>query len=724
MKDNNTFFATCSKGIEDLLLKELKQLGIESAVQEYSGVSFTGSLEQAYKACLWTRLASRVFLKLKSFDADTDDALYKGVQTINWPQHVDMDGTLAVSCTLNQSKITNSHYASLKTKDAIVDQFNELYETRPSVDRDQPDIRVNVHIDHDVADISIDLSGDPLHKRGYRISSVQAPLKENLAAAILLRSGWMSGKDDEPVNLLDPMCGSATFLIEAAMMSLNIAPGLRRKIYGFTNWKGHDSEIWNQLYSHAKKSVKSFSDIENTFTGYDADKYSVATARQNIHSAGLQDLITLEQKTFSESCNDIIENEGANQNSMVVVNPPYGERLGEKQELAHLYSEMGECWREHFPNWKIALFTANDELIKHIGLRAHRTNSFFNGAIKCKLLQYNIRPALSVERKLERDVKYTEQRNAILNRLKKNYKHIGRWARKNKIECYRLYSADIPEYAAAIDVYGDKVHVQEFQAPSTIEINKAKQRFDILIDVIPEVLGLNKEDIVVKTRRQQKGLSQYEKQSEDRNVFTVEEGGFEFYVNLTDYLDTGLFLDHRLTRQFVFDRVKENKNHVEFLNLFSYTSSVSVYAAAAGAKTTSLDMSNTYINWSIRNFKLNNLTVNDHDFIKADCIKWLSNEANKDNRYQMIFIDPPTFSNSKSMEDMFDVQRDHVFLIESASKLLAEGGSIIFSNNFRKFKLDKTLNDKFDIENITAATIPEDFKRNPKIHHCFVIKPK
>ena len=724
MKDNNTFFATCSKGIEDLLLKELKQLGIESAVQEYSGVSFTGSLEQAYKACLWTRLASRVFLKLKSFDADTDDALYKGVQTINWPQHVDMDGTLAVSCTLNQSKITNSHYASLKTKDAIVDQFNELYETRPSVDRDQPDIRVNVHIDHDVADISIDLSGDPLHKRGYRISSVQAPLKENLAAAILLRSGWMSGKDDEPVNLLDPMCGSATFLIEAAMMSLNIAPGLRRKIYGFTNWKGHDSEIWNQLYSHAKKTVKSFSDIKNTFTGYDADKYSVATARQNIHSAGLQDLITLEQKTFSESCNDIVENEGANQNSMVVVNPPYGERLGEKQELAHLYSEMGECWREHFPNWKIALFTANDELIKHIGLRAHRTNSFFNGAIKCKLLQYNIRPALSVERKLERDVKYTEQRNAILNRLKKNNKHIGRWARKNKIECYRLYSADIPEYAAAIDVYGDKVHVQEFQAPSTIEINKAKQRFDILIDVIPEVLGLNKEDIVVKTRRQQKGLSQYEKQSEDRNVFTVEEGGFEFYVNLTDYLDTGLFLDHRLTRQFVFDRVKENKNHVEFLNLFSYTSSVSVYAAAAGAKTTSLDMSNTYINWSIRNFKLNNLTVNDHDFIKADCIKWLSNEANKDNRYQMIFIDPPTFSNSKSMEDMFDVQRDHVFLIESASKLLAEGGSIIFSNNFRKFKLDKTLNDKFDIENITAATIPEDFKRNPKIHHCFVIKPK
>ncbi|MCW9047631.1 MAG: bifunctional 23S rRNA (guanine(2069)-N(7))-methyltransferase RlmK/23S rRNA (guanine(2445)-N(2))-methyltransferase RlmL, partial [Gammaproteobacteria bacterium] len=348
----------------------------------------------------------------------------------------------------------------------------------------------------------------------------------------------------------------------------------------------------------------------------------------------------------------------------------------------------------------------------------------FNGAIKCKLLQYQIRPALSAERKLERDVKYTEHRTAILNRLKKNYKHIGRWARKNKIECYRLYSADIPEYAAAIDVYGDKVHVQEFQAPSTIEINKAKQRFDLLIDVIPEVVDLKKEDIVVKTRRQQKGLSQYEKQNDDRNFFIVEEGGFNFYINLTDYLDTGLFLDQRLTRQIVFDKIKAEKKPVEFLNLFSYTSSVSVYAAFAGAKTTSVDMSNTYINWSIRNFKLNNLTVNDHEFIKADCIKWLSSDANANSRYNFIFIDPPTFSNSKSMQDMFDVQRDHVFLIESAMKLLAENGIILFSNNFRKFKLDKTLSEKYNIENITASTIPEDFKRNQKIHHCFIIKQK
>jgi len=724
MIDNQIFFATCSKGLEDLLLQELNALQIETAKQEYSGVSFSGTLEQAYKACVWSRLASRVFLKLESFEAVDEDELYKGVQSINWPQHLDMDGTLAVNCTINRSEINNSHYASLKTKDAIVDQFKELYETRPSVDREQPDVRINVHIDHDQVDISIDLSGEPLHKRGYRISSVQAPLKENLAAAILIRSGWCSGKEDQPQDLLDPMCGSATFLIEAAMMCLNIAPGLKRQFYGFLNWKGHDGKAWKKILNEAKQSVKAIDEISAHFTGYDADKYSVATARQNVHSAGLQDLITIEQKSFTQSCDYIKENADSIKPAMVIVNPPYGERLGEKQELAHLYSEMGECWREHFPNWKICLFTANDELIKHIGLRAHRTNSFYNGAIKCKLLQYQIRPALSEERKQERDTKYTEQRDAILNRLKKNVKHIGRWAKKNKVQAYRVYSADIPEYAAAIDVYGDWVHVQEYQAPSSIEINKAKQRLDLLVEIIPEALGVDKNNVVVKTRRQQKGLSQYEKQSSLRWEFIIEEGGCQFYINLKDYLDTGLFLDHRLTRQLVFNKIKNGPESAEFLNLFSYTSSVSVFAAAAGAKTTSVDMSNTYINWSKRNFELNGLLSDKHDFIKADCIKWIESAQAEEKRYQWIFIDPPTFSNSKSMEDLFDVQKNHVALIESAMKLLEEGGEIIFSNNFRKFKLDKSLNEKYFVENITASTIPEDFKRNPRVHHCFIIKLK
>jgi len=721
MTDINDFFVSSSKGYEDLLHKELLDLGIDSAEQKYSGVSFSGSLEQAYKVCLWSRLASRVLLRLKSFAAATDDALYRGVQTINWPQHISMDGTLAVSCVLNKSDITNSHYASLKTKDAIVDQFNELYESRPSVERDQPDVRVNVHIDHNQADISIDLSGGPLHKRGYRIANVQAPLKENLAAAILKRCGWPADGAEQQRNLLDPMCGSATFLIEAAQMSLNIAPGLKRQYYGFNGWKGHQADIWKGLLNDAKKQMKPLSSIEVKISGFDISKESIAAARQNIHSAGLQDVISVAQSDFSESCVLIKENPDAWPAGLVVVNPPYGERLGEKRELSHLYSEMGECWRKHFPDWKIALFTENDELIKHIGLRAHRSNSFYNGAIKCKLHQYQIRPALSDEKQIERDKKYVENRSAILNRLKKNYKHLSRWARKNNIQAYRLYDVDIPEYAAAIDVYGDQVHVQEYQAPAKIELNKARQRFDLLVDVIPEVLNVSKDNIVVKTRRQQKGLSQYEKQGNDRHEFFIEEQGFTFNVNLTDFLDTGLFLDHRITRKLIFDKIKKDKSAGDFLNLFSYTSSVSVYAAAAGASTTSVDMSNTYINWSIRNFRNNGLFSDAHHFIKADCLKWIVKAAEQKLKYRWIFIDPPTFSNSKSMEGVFDVQKDHVLLIDEAMKLLEEGGEIIFSNNFKKFKLDKNLTEKYLIDNITPSTIPEDFKRHQKVHHCYII---
>ena len=720
MSNSHTFFVTCAKGFEDLLKRELNDLGIANAQQQHSGVSFTAELVEAYKVCLWSRLASRVLLKLKIFPAATDNALYQGVQTINWSQHVDMHGTIAVNCTLNQSAITNSHYAALKTKDAIVDQFVDLYESRPSVEKSRPDVQVNVHIDHDEADVSIDLSGEPLHKRGYRLSGVRAPLKESLAAAILQRCGW----PEKQTNLLDPMCGSATFLIEAAMMSLNMAPGLKRDYYGFTHWKGHQADLWQRLLVEAKKGIKPIEDLTIRFIGYDASRDAVAAARQNIHSAGLQDIITIEQKNFAESCQALGDSDHpfAAESGLVIVNPPYGERLGEKRELEHLYSEMGECWREHFPDWRIALFTANDELIRHIGLRAHRSNSFFNGAIKCKLHQYQIRPALPEEKRIERDAKYLEQRSTILNRLKKNAKHIKRWANKNNITAYRLYDADIPEYSAVIDIYGDWVHVQEYQAPSTIELNKARFRFDLLVDVIPEVLDIDKSRIIVKTRRQQKGLSQYEKQSDEKNVFVIEEHGLKFQINLTDFLDTGLFLDHRITRSLVYDKVRSMGERVSFLNLFAYTSSVSLYAASAGAFTTSVDMSNTYISWSKRNFRQNDLLNENHQFIKADCLQWLEKAVIQEQKYDLIFIDPPTFSNSKTMEQVFDVQKDHVLLIESAAKLLSEKGEIIFSNNFRRFKLDEELREKFSVQDITATTIPEDYKRNQRIHHCYIIK--
>ncbi len=711
MTVSNRYYASCPKGIEDLLLSELQTLQVAKPELAHSGVYFEGGLEAAYRVCLWSRLASRVFLPLKNFEVLSENELYQQVQMINWSEHLTVDGTLAVNCNLSDSALTNSHYASLKVKDAIVDQFNDLYDKRPSVDRDRPDVRINLHIHRNQATLSLDLAGDPLHKRGYRMSNVAAPLKENLAAAILIRSGW----PNDSLTLVDLMCGSGTFLTEAALMALNIAPGLRRDYFGFLGWKGHDDGLWRNLVSQAKASQQDKSHFNLQIKGYDASISSVKAAKQNVHAAGLQQYIQIEQRDI-ENC----QAPGDMVPGLVIVNPPYGERLGDIRELSYLYSDLGECWRKYFAGWTTALFTGNLDLAKNIGLRSHKNNTFFNGAIKCKLFQYSIRQAPSEEVKAKIEQRDAESMAMIANRLKKNFKHLSRWARRNNIECYRVYDADLPEYAAAIDIYADWVQVQEYQAPSTIDIRKARLRMDHLIAVVPEVLGVDRSKLVVKTRRQQKGLAQYEKQATAGSEFQVHEAGLKFVVNLQDYLDTGLFLDHRDTRLLIRDMCKDK----HFLNLFAYTGSVSVYAAAGGAaSTTTIDMSNTYLNWAKQNFKINNFTQSQHNFIKADCVQWLQKQAQNPEKYfDVIFLDPPTFSNSKTMEGVFDIQKDHVMLIESVMKLLAPNGVLVFSNNFRKFKLEPTLFERFNVEDIRKQTIPEDFKRNPKIHGCWLIR--
>ena len=713
MSESLQFFASCPKGIEDLLCAELVSLGINNPQTASAGVSFQGDLKAAYKVCLWSRLASRVLLLIKTFEAKTDQQLYQQVQGIKWSDYLDMSGTLAVNCHIHQSGITNSHYAALKVKDAIVDQFMDLFEQRPSVDRERPDIRINLYIHRDQASLSLDLSGEALHKRGYRQSSIKAPMKENLAAAVLMRSGW----PNESRTLVDLMCGSGTLLIEAAMMALNIAPGILRESFGFERWKGHDPETWQQLLAEAREIKQSA--LENAslnIRGYDESPTAIKACRSNIPAAGLQDFIQVNVRRLE----DCTQSEGLPA-GLVIVNPPYGERLGEEKELAYLYAEIGDCWKRYFGEWQAALFTGNIKLARHIGLRSHKDNTLFNGAIKCKLFQYKLRPAKPEHVLEQEDQADIEAKQMFANRLKKNLKHLSRWAKRNNIECYRVYDADLPEFSVAIDIYADWVHVQEYEAPTTVDIRKARQRFTNILDVLPDILGINTNHIAVKTRSKQKGVKQYEKQSDQKHFHVVHENELAFYVNLEDYLDTGLFLDHRDTRKMIRD-MSHNKN---VLNLFAYTGSVSVCAAAGGAASvTTVDMSNTYLDWAKRNFNLNKLVSDDYHFIKADCIKWLLDQSKQQARYDLIFLDPPTFSNSKTMEQSFDVQKDHGFLVHGAMKLLNQDGVLIFSNNYRKFRLDAQLTDHFKIENISQKTLPEDYKRNPKIHHCWLITHK
>ncbi|MCR4331982.1 MAG: bifunctional 23S rRNA (guanine(2069)-N(7))-methyltransferase RlmK/23S rRNA (guanine(2445)-N(2))-methyltransferase RlmL [Sulfuricaulis sp.] len=707
-------FATCPKGIESMLADELRALGAEEIKETRAGVAFTGTLATAYRACLWSRLASRVLLSLTRFPAATAEALYAGVQQIRWGEHLDANGTLAVDFTGTGSGITHSRFGALKVKDAIVDQLRDEFGARPSVDTGRPDVRVNVYLYRDEAILSLDLSGESLHRRGYRSEAVEAPLKENLAAAILLRANWPAIAKQGGA-FVDLMCGSGTLPIEAALIAGDIAPGLTRDYYGFLRWKQHDATLWDGLIAEAEARREAGLTQLPPIRGYDHEARAVRYARENVAGAGLSEYVAIARRELS-ACAPEDAPPG-----LIVVNPPYGERIGEASELPAVYAELGMQLKNNFSGWRAAVLTGNPELGKHMGLRAQRYHTLFNGAIECRLLHFEITEASVVEERAPKpfEIRPGSSAEMFANRLRKDLQHFGRWARRQEISCYRLYDADLHEYNLAVDVYeSDKkyVHVQEYEAPDTIDPDKARQRLQHALGVIPLVLEIPREQMFFKVRRRQKGGGQYEKMDETGVFHEVREGPCRLLVNFTDYLDTGLFLDHRATRAMLGELAKGK----HFLNLFGYTGTATVHAGLGGAaSTTTVDMSYTYLDWAQRNFELNGMRGKNHELVQADVLVWL--KQNHARRYGLIFLDPPTFSRSKRMDDMFDVQRDHVALIADAAALLEPDGILVFSTNLRRFKIDREALSPLTAEDITRKTIPQDFERNPKIHQCFRI---
>lgn len=735
---NSIFFATAPKGFEPQLAGELAALGASDVSVGRSGVSFQGDLSMAYRVCLWSRVANRVLLALHRFPAASPEALYSGIRSIDWADHMSPRATLAVDFHCLNSTMRHSHYGALKVKDAIVDQFREACGERPNIDRERPDIRVNVFLTGDVAHVSLDLSGESLHRRGYRVETVAAPLKENLAAAVLLRAGWPA-MARSGAAFLDPMCGSGTLPIEAALMAADCAPGLLRAYFGFLGWNQHDSRAWAVLRTEAEQRRAAGHEQTPLIIGYDADRRAVRAALTNVEQAGLAGVVHIECKELTE-VRPVGGEKGGD--GLIVVNPPYGERLGSTGEVVGLYARFGEMLKTWFRGWRAVVLAGNSELGFRFGIRSRKPFIFYNGAIECRLLDFDVDPARFFTPKTMvawPDGRRDERVSAIMsqaceaeripadgaemlaNRLRKNIKHLGRWARRQGVSCYRLYDADLPEYAFAIDLYqGERtrVHVQEYHAPAAIDAAKAQARLAAALGVIIEVLDVAMEQIHLKVRRKQKGRAQYERQGAAGRLHEVAENGCRFLVNFEDYLDTGLFLDHRITRSMIGELAAGKR----FLNLFAYTGTATVYAARGGAcATTSVDLSNTYLQWSRRNMALNGFVGDQHRFIQDDCLAWLENASQKPkmNRYDLIFLDPPTFSNSKGMRAAFDVQRDHPALIAKAARLLEAGGLLIFSTNSRRFKFNAEALGGLTSEEITRRTIAPDFARNPKIHSCW-----
>ena len=698
---------TCADGLEPLLIDELVRLGAVNPRVLHGAVAVEGEPELGYRVCLWSRLASRVLLPLFAIDDPSPEALYNQAVAHDWTSEFDVRKTFAVHAVASRGVTAHTGYMALKLKDAVADAFRAATGVRPNVRAQEPDIALHVFIEPERLTVSLDLSGESLHRRGYRYMIGEAPLKETLAAAILQQAGW---PDASFGALVDPMCGSGTFLTEAALMVGDIAPGLMRNHYGFLAWKRHQPEVWSGLLDEARaRQAAAALKPWPRLIGFDASRDALQAAMKNAHTAGLADRIELE-------CRELWKLPAAPAaHGLLVTNPPYGERIGDSDSTLWQYRALGRLARERLPGWQAAVLAADIRHADALGFRHRQTQRLRNGDLTVFVRHGDVLP-IAADAPATYTSHVTEippEGEAFANRLQKNLAHANRQAKREDVCCYRVYDADLPDFNLAIDVYGDQLHVQEYAAPKEIAPEKASARFRLALSIIRQVFGVHKESVSIKVRAQQKGASQYEKQGDRGRFLEVREGRARLLVNLTDYLDTGLFLDHRPMRA----RITAESQGKSVLNLFAYTGSVSVAAAMGGARqVTSVDLSGTYLDWAKRNFAVNGIPVGNHRFEAADVMEWL---RHSDETFDLIFVDPPTFSNSKKMRDVFDVQRDHVELLTLVMRHLKPDGTCYFSNNFRRFELDAQALSAFRCEDISPATIGFDFKRNERIHRCW-----
>ena len=709
-------FASCPRGLEELLAEELRAIGISDARPTAGGTAFTYSLRNLYLGCLWSRVASRVMLNMAEVEANDADELLAGVRSLPWEQHLAPGATIAVDFIGTSDTLRNSQYSARLVKDGVVDRLRDISGDRPGVELRDPDLRIIARLYRGKCTVSLDFSGEALHRRGYRQGTGAAPLKENLAAAVLIRAGWPAIAAAGG-SLYDPMCGSGTFLIEAAQMAAGIAPGLNRDLAP-REWPGHDRALWFRLVDEAQERRAAASALP-PIAGADADPRVIDAAAANVTAAGLEDHIRLrvaplqavEQPAISAACP-----------GLVICNPPYGERISAREGLHQLYADLGAVIRDRFPAWQAAILTAEGELPDYLGMRWARAYKFRNGAIDCRLLMFQpgAQPKFRPEQEDQRTPDaLSESAQMVANRLRKNRRKLKSWLATAGTDCYRVYDADIPEYAVAIDCYGDRIHIAEYAPPATVDAQQARVRLREVKNAVRQVFEVVPSNIVLKTRERQRGQQQYQRQGDTGQMQTVFEAPAKFWVNLEDYLDTGLFLDHRRVRRLLGELAAGKR----FLNLFCYTASATVHAALGGAtQSLSVDMSSTYLEWAERNFTLNEINLRQHRVLRADCVQWMKEQAERRERWDLIFLDPPSFSNSKRMHATLDIQRDHVALIEDAMRLLSDLGTLVFSTNRRGFRLDHAALSRYQVEDLTAASFDPDFERGRTQHRVFRLR--
>jgi len=707
------------EGLEWVLAGELEALGAREVRVGRRTVEFAADpgrdRETLYRAVLECRTAIRVLEPLGRFRVDSPDALYRALQTVDWTEQLTAADTLRVDAVIHDTFVNHSLYAAQVVKDAVVDQLRTPSGRRPDVRLRGATLRLALHLVGDVATIFRDAAGRSLHQRGWRVGEVEAPLSEVLAAGILAIAGWHPGE-----ALLDPLCGSGTLAIEAATAAAGMAPGLwraRRRAHGFFRFRDCDRGLADRLVAELEARVRS---PEAVFHASDLDPGAVAAARACATAAGVATWVEIEQRHFEEV-------RPSSTPGLIVTNPPYGERLPVRRAAA-LMRRLGDWLVRHGGGWRAAILVANTPATKHFGLRTTHRVPLRNGPIDCRLLEVEIRPrspAGDVDVPADRPVAVpggarstADQIGDFRRRLAKRFRHLARWARRQGIEAFRVYDRDIPEIPLVIDWYAGWLHAAEYDRPHERTEIEHDVWLDRMIEAAALELGVPSGRTFLKLRRRQRAGGQYDKVDTRQALLTVKEGGLEFEVNLSDYLDTGLFLDHRPTRGLV----RNDAAGRRFLNLFCYTGSFSVYAAAGGApETTSVDLSNTYLDWTRTNLARNGFRdAGRHRTIRDDARSFLEHRARRGEApFDLVVADPPTFSRSAKTTVPWDVQRDHAELLELVAANLAPGGIVYFATNFRRFRLaEESLTARYEIRDITRRTIPEDF-RDERIHRAW-----
>jgi len=715
--------------LRSVLAEELRELVQAKISERPYGAELAATPKEAYRIVLNSRIAGHVYRVLQQGMARDAAGLYRVVSAVDWTAQFPVDATFAVSFTGGNKAIRNTLFGAQCVKDAIVDRFVARLGRRPSVNVESPDVLVHLHLTQkNLATVSVELSAGSLHRRGYRLEGGLAPLRENLAAAVLRRAQWPQVAAERGA-FVDPMCGSGTLVIEAALMIRGLDVDQKRQRLGSPRWFGHDWQALEQVMAESALAA-----IEVPLVGMDIDPYQIEQARENAKRAGVADYVTFMVRDVRKPGRPSVLESA--EKGLLVVNLPYGQRVSEQAALPALYEKAASNWLAAYQGWSAALLGPNDPVMRYLGLRAEKRFDFANGPLAVQLWRLRLddkaRPAPRgpdefATRLIERaaTMERSDSAQAFANRLKKNLRHLGRWSRREGVSCYRVYDADLPEYALAVDIYTDIngqrwINVQEYAAPSQIDPKLARQRLTEAMGVIAELLEVPTGKVFLRIRRRQRGSNQYQKLGQKHQYVKVREGAATLLVNFTDYLDTGLFLDHRLVRAKVAQLAKGG----DLLNLFCYTGTASVLAACEGARsTTSVDMSGTYLNWAARNFRENGFDIGHaHQLIRADCLQWLKQATSQKKRYDVIFLDPPTFSSSKRMQGTLDIQRDHKSLIRQAMALLKASGVLIFSTNLRRFKLDPTLKADYVCNDLSLSTLPQDFSRNQRIRQVFEFK--